>query len=85
MSTAKLDDVSEFLSAPITRLRSASGLLHRRGAAERLRNFGRLSAGLASTELCVICGTETDVPITDSIERRHGYVEGVGQCCDICM
>jgi hypothetical protein len=81
--TPKLDDVADFLSAPLRRLGSP-GLLERRGAAERLRNFGRLRAGLASTELCVVCGAETDVPVAIPVDQRKGYVEGAGQCCAEC-
>jgi hypothetical protein len=80
--TTKLYDVADVLSAPVG-FRSP-GLLERRGAAERLRNLGRVRAGLASTELCVLCGAETDVPVAIPVDQRKGYVEGAGQCCADC-
>ena len=84
MSIAKLDDVSDFLSAPLGGLRLGSGLVERRSAAERLRNLGRLRSGHAHTELCVVCGAETDVLLAIPVDQRRGYVDGVGQCCDGC-
>ena len=84
MPTAKLDDVSDFLSAPLAAMRAANGNFSRGSVAERLIGFGRLRAGLASTELCVICGAETDVPVTVPVDQRRGYIEGVGQCCADC-
>ncbi len=84
MPTVKLDDVSAFLSAPLASVRSGTGLLARRGADERLRNLGRLRAGHSHTEICVICGAETDLPVLIPVDLRRGYVEGVGQCCDGC-
>ena len=72
------------LSAPLGALRLGSGLVERRGAAERLRNLGRLRAGHAHTELCVVCGAETGMPLTIPVDLRRGYVDGVGQCCDGC-
>ncbi len=84
MRTVKLDDVSDFLSAPLAALRQGTGLLARRGADERLHNLGRLRAGRSDTELCVICGADTDVPVGVPVEQRYGYVEGVGQCCSDC-
>jgi hypothetical protein len=83
--TVKLDDVSDFLSAPFTHVRSGTGLLGRRGADERLRNLGRLRAGHSHVELCVVCGVETDMPVTIPVDQRRGYVEGVGQCCANCQ
>jgi len=84
MPTPKLDDVADFLNAPLTAFRTGGGLLSRRGANERLHNLGRLSAGLATTEMCIVCGVETDVPLVIPIEQRRGYIEGVGQCCAAC-
>ena len=84
MPTVKLDDISDFLSAPLAAPRSSTGLLARRGADERLRNLGRLRAGHAGTERCVICGAETDMPITIPVDQRRGYIAGVGQCCADC-
>ena len=84
MSIAKLDDVSDFLSASLGAVRLGSDHLERRSAAQRLRNLGRLRAGHAHTELCVVCGAETDMPLTIPVDLRRGYVDGVGQCCDGC-
>ncbi len=85
MSIAKLDDVADFLSAPLSTLRRGTNLLARRGADERLRNLGGPRAGHASLELCALCGDETDVPVTIPIDQRRGYVEGAGQCCTACI
>ena len=85
MPTPKLDDVSDFLSTPLAVLRSGTGLLERRGAAERLRDLLCLRAGHSHSELCVVGGAVTDVPVTIPIDQRRGYVEGVGQCCDDCV
>lgn len=35
-------------------------------------------------EKCVICGTHTRFNISDHIDTRYGYVEGMGQLCGIC-
>jgi hypothetical protein len=79
-----LDDVADFLSAPLATMRSAGGSYERHGAAERLRGFSRLFAGLAHTELCIICGGDTAIPVSCPVDQRRGYIEGVGQCCEAC-
>lgn len=35
-------------------------------------------------EDCIICGKQTDVPVSLHIDFRYGYVEGCGQCCKEC-
>jgi len=35
-------------------------------------------------EKCVICGILTKYSISDHIDIRYGYVEGVGQLCTPC-
>lgn len=35
-------------------------------------------------EVCVLCGKRTDVPKSQPIELRIGYVEGAGQLCHNC-
>ena len=35
-------------------------------------------------ERCVLCGKETDVPVSLPIDRRNCYVEGSGQLCRGC-
>lgn len=37
-----------------------------------------------ATELCVLCGTDTNIPINTFIEFRAHYVEGSGQLCEVC-
>lgn len=38
-----------------------------------------------SFEKCVVCNTETDVPINQHIDLRYYYVEGAGQLCKDCF
>lgn len=35
-------------------------------------------------EKCVMCGTETDVPVSMHVDVRKNYVEGAGQLCPAC-
>jgi hypothetical protein len=35
-------------------------------------------------EKCVMCGTHTRYNISDHIDTRYGYIEGVGQLCPPC-
>jgi hypothetical protein len=35
-------------------------------------------------EICVICGSETDIDINTHVDFRIGYVEGCGQLCRDC-
>ncbi|MDX2205521.1 MAG: hypothetical protein NW223_22415 [Hyphomicrobiaceae bacterium] len=36
------------------------------------------------TELCVVCHTDTGVPVQQAVDTRAHYVAGVGQCCEHC-
>ena len=38
----------------------------------------------AATELCVVCGKDTGVPVDTPYDRRNGYVDGCGQACAAC-
>jgi hypothetical protein len=44
----------------------------------------RTFVSINGTDLCVICGTDTGIPTDTPIHLRVGYVEGCGQCCDVC-
>lgn len=35
-------------------------------------------------EKCVMCGKETQYNISDNINLRYGYIEGMGQLCSPC-
>jgi hypothetical protein len=35
-------------------------------------------------EKCVTCGAHTKYNISDHIDTRYGYVEGMGQLCPLC-
>lgn len=35
-------------------------------------------------ERCVLCGAQTDVPLTMPVDCRLHYVEGIGQLCAHC-
>ena len=35
-------------------------------------------------EICISCGTETEVKKTDNVIYRSGYIEGAGQLCIEC-
>ncbi len=35
-------------------------------------------------EVCIICGKQTDVPVSRHVDYRSRYVEGAGQCCEYC-
>lgn len=35
-------------------------------------------------ERCVLCGAMTDIPCSEHIDLRYGYVEGAGQLCRSC-
>jgi len=35
-------------------------------------------------EICISCGTETEVKKTDNVIYRSGYIEGAGQLCFKC-
>lgn len=39
----------------------------------------------SSTEKCISCGAETNVPVTQHIDFRMFYIEGAGQCCKECF
>lgn len=46
---------------------------------------GRVVAlGNDDVEVCVVCGKETDVPVSMHVDYRVGYIEGVGQLCTFC-
>ncbi len=36
------------------------------------------------TEHCIVCGADTSIPKSYSIELRNFYVEGAGQLCGNC-
>lgn len=36
------------------------------------------------TELCCICARDTGVAVTTPVDKRVGYVIGVGQLCSKC-
>lgn len=38
----------------------------------------------ATKEKCVMCGEETQYNISDNINLRYGYIEGMGQLCPRC-
>jgi len=35
-------------------------------------------------EKCVACGKTTNIKITEHVDLRKYYIEGVGQLCDEC-
>ena len=35
-------------------------------------------------EKCVLCGADTEIPITTPIEEREDYIQGCGQLCATC-
>jgi len=35
-------------------------------------------------EVCIVCGKQTDVPVSRHVDHRSRYVEGAGQCCEYC-
>ena len=35
-------------------------------------------------EICIKCGTLTNVKKTDNVIYRSGYIEGAGQLCFVC-
>lgn len=35
-------------------------------------------------ETCVLCNTETNVPVHQHIDFRNFYIEGAGQLCEYC-
>ena len=35
-------------------------------------------------EVCALCGKETDIPISLTVDERKYYVSGVGQLCREC-
>jgi hypothetical protein len=39
---------------------------------------------VCETEKCVLCGTQTNIPVSLPIDLRNNYVEGAGQLCDRC-
>ncbi|MBQ8338417.1 MAG: hypothetical protein IJY33_04665 [Oscillospiraceae bacterium] len=36
-------------------------------------------------EICIMCGTQTDIPISLPIDQRKNYVSGIGQLCESCV
>ena len=36
------------------------------------------------TEKCVVCNTDTSIPVTMDVSRRAFYIEGGGQLCKKC-
>lgn len=38
----------------------------------------------ATKEKCVMCGELTQYNISDNINLRYGYIEGMGQLCSSC-
>ena len=36
-------------------------------------------------EKCVVCGKETNVEVSQHIDERSYYIEGVGQLCKACF
>ncbi len=35
-------------------------------------------------ETCIMCGIQTDIPISLPIDQRENYVCGAGQLCESC-
>lgn len=46
------------------------------------RNSCELAGGLY--ERCCLCGKVTDVLVSESVQLRRHYVQGVGQLCPDC-
>ena len=84
MLTEKLHAIAGRLLTTPDGSRGRHGQATAHEADGRLAAFARLSANLNASELCVVCGAETGIPLTLPIQLRHGYVEGVGQCCEDC-
>ena len=36
------------------------------------------------TEECVVCKCDTGIPVETHVEKRHHYIDGVGQACSTC-
>lgn len=36
------------------------------------------------TEKCILCGKDTEIPVTTPIEKRRHYIFGCGQICSAC-
>ena len=36
------------------------------------------------TEKCILCGKDTEIPVTTSIKERKYYIFGCGQVCSEC-
>ena len=43
-----------------------------------------IKGGIMKTEKCVNCKEDTGVLVNEHIDKRHCYVEGVGQLCKDC-
>jgi hypothetical protein len=37
-----------------------------------------------SKEKCVMCGVETQFDFNTNVNLRYGYIDGMGQLCDVC-
>jgi hypothetical protein len=45
-------------------------------------NIGKIKS---STEKCISCGVETNVPVALHVDCRYFYIDGAGQCCKECF
>lgn len=39
---------------------------------------------MGASETCLLCGKNTEVPISKPIGERRFYIEGAGQLCEEC-
>jgi hypothetical protein len=35
-------------------------------------------------EVCIVCGKQTDIPVSRHVDYRSRYIDGAGQCCEYC-
>lgn len=42
------------------------------------------SIGKDELEICIVCGKQTDVPVSRHVDYRSRYIDGAGQCCEYC-
>lgn len=60
-------------------------LFHKKRQDRQQRMLERLRmAQTDGYELCVLCGTGTQVRTSEPVELRKDYVSGVGQLCRMC-
>ena len=43
-----------------------------------------ISIGRDELEACIVCGKQTDIPISRHVDYRSRYIDGAGQCCEYC-